>query len=96
MGKVLAFVASIFGMVIVSLIVVTVTNMLQMTNVEGKAFTVIKKLNKKNQLKDKAAFVITKAAKLHLKIKKHSKIFKHEIIDLGESIETFQKYRLKY
>lgn len=83
-------------MVIVSLIVVTVTNMLQMTNVEGKAFTVIKKLNKKNRLKEQAAMVITKAAKLHLKIKHHSRIYKHEIIDLGESIEIFQQYRVNY
>jgi len=47
-GKILSFIASIIGMIIVSLIVVTVTNTLQMTNVEGKAFTVIKKLNIKN------------------------------------------------
>jgi hypothetical protein len=37
-----------------------------MSSVEGKAFTVIKKLNKKNQLKEMAAIVITKAVKLHL------------------------------
>ena len=60
-----------------------------MTSVEGKAFTVIKKLNKKNILKDKAAIVITKAAKLHLQIKHKQKIMKHQIIDLGESIEEF-------
>lgn len=96
MGKILAFIASIFGMIIVSLIVVTVTNTLQMTNVEGKAFTVIKKLNSKNQLKEKAAFVITKSALLHLKVKNSKTIFKHEIIDLGDSIEQFQKYRRKY
>ena len=56
-------------MIIVSLILVTVTNTLYMTSVEGKAFTVIKKLSKKTALKEKAALVITKAAKLHLQIK---------------------------
>jgi potassium intermediate/small conductance calcium-activated channel subfamily N protein 2 len=83
-------------MIIVSLIVVTVTNMLQMTNVEGKAFTVIKKLDVKNNLKENAALVITKAARLHLKLKRGSLIFKHDIIGLGEAIETFQKIRRKY
>lgn len=83
-------------MIIVSLILVTVTNTLYMTSVEGKAFTVIKKLNKKNSLKEKAAVVITKAARLHLQIKHKKKIMKHEIIDLGESIEEFYLCRRQY
>lgn len=64
-----------------------------MTHIESKAFTVIKKLKQKKRLKNLAAVVITKSAKLHLKIKHNHCIFKHEIIDLGECIEQFQIQR---
>lgn len=70
-GRFIMFLCSMFGVVIVSFVVVTVRNELEMTTLESKAYTVIKKIEIKNKMKHEAATIIGKAAKLYLQVKKN-------------------------
>jgi len=67
------FLCSMFGVVIVSMVVVTVINLFEMSKLESKAFTIINKLTTKKIMKEKAALIIQRVMRLHLKIKKFSK-----------------------
>lgn len=88
--------ASISGVVTTSLIVITVRNLLDMSSVETKAFTAVKAKIIKNKLKEKAAFVITRAAHLHLQLKKKMPIHTHKVLNLNKSMHDFKKYSRKY
>lgn len=44
-GRIVIFFCAMFGVVVVSMIVVTVMNMLEMSGAESKAFTVSKKMS---------------------------------------------------
>lgn len=70
MGRIVIFFCSLFGVVIVSMVVVSVMNLFEMNNLESKAYTVIKKLRIKNRMKNTAAGIIGKITKLHLNLKK--------------------------
>ena len=85
------FFCAMTGVVLVSIIIVTATNLLEMNQVEAKAFTAIKKVVLKNELKEKAADVIGKAARLHLGIKSKNKIFSHKVIEFGNQLGDFHK-----
>lgn len=87
------FLCSMFGVVIVSFVVVTVRNELEMTSLESKAYTVIKKIEIKNKMKHDAATIINKAAKLYLSVKKGSDIPTKCIYDLNNSIMSFKNKR---
>lgn len=73
-GRVVYFLCAMFGVVVVSMIVVTVMNMLEMSSTESKAFTVIKKTTSRKNLIHKSASLITQALRLHLKIKKNKPV----------------------
>ena len=66
LGRLVIFFCSIFGVIVISLIVVTVQNSLEMTNVESKAYTVIKKIQLTQTMRDRAAMVIGKASRIFL------------------------------
>ena len=85
-----------FGVISTSLLVVTITNILDMSQVENKAFTCIKLMVLKNDLKDKAAFVITKACRLHLSLKKGVPIRTNKVLSLNRSIERFKRCLRRY
>ena len=68
LGRLVIFFCSIFGVIVISLIVVTVQNSLEMTNVESKAYTVIKKIQLTQTMRDRAAMVIGKASRIFLEV----------------------------
>lgn len=80
-----------FGVVIVSIVVVTVMNLFEMNNLELKAYTVINKLTKKRTMRYKASQVITKLSRLYLKVKNNEEINISKIYDLNNDIETFKE-----
>ena len=83
MGQFIMFWCSMSGVIIVSLIIVTITNMLEMTLVESKAFSVVQKTQLKKQLKEKAALVITKASKLWKNVKDKEDIASYRVVELS-------------
>ena len=87
------FLCSMFGVVIVSFVVVTVRNELEMTSLESKAYTVIKKIEIKNKMKHQAATIIGKAAKLYLQVKKGRTIQTKSIYELNNHIMSFKNRR---
>lgn len=73
--------------------VVAVTNQLEMSNLESKAYTVINKVNTKDTIKDKAALVIGKASKIYLQIKKDERIPVAKLYELNKSVIDFKNTR---
>ena len=61
-GRLVIFITSIWGVFIVSLMVVALTNTLSMDISENKAHNVIKRLQLRKQLIDESAWVLTSAA----------------------------------
>lgn len=96
LGKFIMFWCSMAGVIIVSLIIVTITNMLEMSVVESKAFSVVQKTILKKQLKEKAAVVITKASKLWKNLKNKEDIASYRVVELSNQIEKFKKQKMKY
>jgi len=90
-GRIVYFICAMFGVVVVSMIVVTVMNMLDMSNVESKAFTVIKRMNIRGGLRQRAAMVVCKAMRMNMQIKKHQPIATREVYDMTNSIEEFKE-----
>lgn len=73
--------------------VVAVTNELEMSSLQSKAFTVIKKISIKEKMKVEAASVLGKAARLYLNIKKHRSIKAQNVYRLNRKILTFKNLR---
>lgn len=74
-GRLVIFITSIWGVFLVSMMVVALTNTLKMETSESKTYNVIKRLKVRSSLKEESAWVLTSTAKLaHLyKNKKISK-----------------------
>lgn len=70
--------------------VVAVTNELEMTSLQAKAFTVINKTEAKIKMKKEAAKVIGKSARLFLKLKNKDKIKSKEVFELDKIIGNFK------
>lgn len=87
------FLCSLVGIVVISLMVVAVTNKLEMTNLQSKAFTVITRVNTKDKVKIKAASLIGKACKIHLKIKRDQNIRVLDLFRLNKTIIEFKNLR---
>lgn len=78
---------------ILSVMVVAVTNELEMDNLQSKAYTVIRKISIKDKMKKEAASVIGKAAKLYLSIKKNKSIKAENVFKLNRKILGFKSLR---
>lgn len=92
-GKVIIFLCSLVGVIVISLMVVAVTTKLEMTNLQSKAYTVIARADARDKVKLKAANAITKACKIYLKIKKDVRIPVSTIFDLNKTLMEFKKMR---
>ena len=90
------FGCSMFGVVIVSVVVVTVTNFFELTPFEKRAHTIINKITFKNGMKEKAALIIGKMSRLHLDVKKNSKIDIEEIYTLSNTLQQFIADKREY
>lgn len=66
MGRFVMFLVCIFGIFNVSMMVVSFTNELIISQYESKAFIVLERMNMRKKLKSDAANIITKIAKMSL------------------------------
>jgi len=66
LGRLVSFLCCIWGVFVVSLMVVVLNNILSMNSGEEKALTVLQRLELRKTLKDEAAYVLTNMAKIGL------------------------------
>ena len=95
-GRVMIFIVSMVGVVIVSIVVVTVMNIFQMSPLESKAYTVIKKINIRKRMKQKSAEVISDLCKLHLRVKHNLSVRVSDLYNLSNKLEEFSNDNRKY
>lgn len=82
-----------YGIVIVSIVVVTAMNFFEMDNLELKVYTVINKIAKKNIMKEHAAHIISKLTKLYLNVKGSKEVNVSDIYDLNSYLQSFKEDR---
>lgn len=87
------FLCSLVGVIVISIMVVAVTNQLEMNSLQSKAYTVIRKINLKEKMKKEAAGVIGKALKLYMSIKKEEPVKVENVFGLNRKISKFKNYR---
>jgi hypothetical protein len=73
LGRLVGVIICLWGVVVVSIFVVTVTNMLSFDPTEEKTYSLLQRLSYKEQLKRKATFVLASAYKGRSILKKNSK-----------------------
>lgn len=87
------FLCSLVGVIVISIMVVAVTNKLEMNSLQSKAYTVMRKVSMKEKMKDEAAKVIGKATRLYLNIKSSKAIKVQEVFSLNRRIMKFKNTR---
>lgn len=95
-GRFVYFLCAMFGVVVVSMIVVAVMNELDMSGVEEKAFVVVKRMDLRKDLVQESANVICKAFRMHTKIKKKKPIATRDISDFKSSLNDFKEINRAY
>ena len=95
-GRFLVFWISIYGVTIVSMMVVTISNLFQMSGQEKKAFSAITRLTLKKKINLNAAKVITMVTKIHKKIKTRQPVSRDDIIKLKKSQVLLKKNNRMY
>lgn len=88
------FACSLVGVVVISIMVVAVTNQLEMNSLQSKAYTVMRKISLKEKMKKEAAKCIGKASKLFLLIKNRRPIKVEKVFGLNRTIKKFKHYRM--
>ena len=63
LGRMIGFLACMYGVVVVSLMVVTLSNLLDLDSSEEKSYSILKRLAFKTELQEAAANVITSAVR---------------------------------
>lgn len=94
LGRVVGVIICLWGVVVVSIFVVTVTNMLSFDPTEEKTYSLLQRLSYKEKLKRKATFVLASAYKGRSILKKNSKnsrAYVGSIRDFRKNILSFQK-----
>ena len=89
-GRVVIFLCSIAGVVIVSLVVVTIMNLFEMSKLETKAYTIINKLTLKNRMKVQAANIISRLSKIHLQVKNNKPLEVRKAFELNNMMQDFK------
>lgn len=92
-GRTIIFFCSIFGVIIVSFMVVTVKNELDMTVLESKAYAVIKKVELKEKLKKQAASIIGKGVRIFMGVRKNRPFQSKIVYDFNNEIYDFKHQR---
>jgi hypothetical protein len=69
-GRIIILFCSIYGVTIVSLIVVTLTNLLEMSPEESKAYLLLEKLRNKGKIHENALKLLSLTGKLRSSVKK--------------------------
>jgi len=100
-GRAVSFIMCIWGISVVSIMVVTITNVLAMDSLEEKSLVVLRRLELKKKQKKEAAFILTNIARLGMNKKKISnpelRDKKNEEIvgDLKRHLNTFKQISRK-
>lgn len=99
-GRCVVFVCSLYGVTIVSLIVVTLTNLLELDNQQVKVFYLLEKLQAKTAIRDEATEIIGIMAKLASARKTRSsdpkvKMYVSELEELLEKKSVFMNLKRK-
>eukprot|EP01016_Furgasonia_blochmanni_P032719 TRINITY_DN3374_c0_g2_i2.p1 TRINITY_DN3374_c0_g2~~TRINITY_DN3374_c0_g2_i2.p1 ORF type:complete len:447 (-),score=85.23 TRINITY_DN3374_c0_g2_i2:207-1547(-) len=66
LGRAIAFMICIWGVFIVSMMVLTLSNLLNMDNLEAKAFSIIERMSMRRDMKHTASLLLTSLAKYHV------------------------------
>lgn len=94
MGRIVVFISSVSGMSIVSMMVVTITNSLQLSTLEERALTVLSKLQLKEEIRSSAAKMLTSLVKASTHFKKTKKLMKGMALCVKKEAKLFaQKTR---
>lgn len=93
LGRLAMFFCSLVGVVVISVMVVAVTNKLEMDTLEKKVYTVMTKISLKEKMINKAAKVIGKAGRLYLNIKNRKEVDVHRVFELSRCILGFKRSR---
>lgn len=88
------FFCSLVGVIVISIMVVAVTNKLEMTKIQKKVFTFMNKLSLKEKMRRQAAKVITQAMKLHLQLKRKRVIKTSSVFRLSRTLFRFRHDRM--
>lgn len=95
-GRIVIFLVSLVGVVVVSVVVVTIQNIFMMSPLESKACTIIKKIQIKTGMTDKAAKIVGKLTKLQIAMKRRQELKIAKIYDLTNLMDAFGNDKRKY
>lgn len=82
----------IYGVFIVSMVVVSITNALEMNNMEVKSYNILQRLKIKEKMKQTAAMIIGNMARIPRMKKKSVKARKRFTLRLMEKAKEFKDY----
>lgn len=93
LGRIVIFFCSIYGVTVVSLMVVAITNTLEMSNAENKSYLTLERLEIKTQMKEKASKMVSHVGKLG-SVSKMSKKQKIELVqNMAKATTGFKNLR---
>jgi len=88
LGRSILFMVCIWGICLISLMVITITNLLSLNPLENKAMNLIMRLSKRLNLRHKAAEILTLTAKFSIHLKKDkAKNKKNETLNFVNSLK---------
>ena len=100
LGRTILFMVCIWGICLLSLMVITITNLLSLNPLENKAMNLILRLSKRQNLKAKAAEILTLTAKFSLHLKRNNdetidrkKLTKNFVSSLRKNLNDFKDAR---
>jgi hypothetical protein len=95
-GRVIGFIACLWGVLVVSMVVITLSNMLSLESGENKAFIMLSRLQYKKDLREKAASLVGAAVRFRLmSISDHpdEKKLKSQAAKFRRYLSSFKKTR---
>eukprot|EP01017_Pseudomicrothorax_dubius_P019658 TRINITY_DN2158_c0_g1_i3.p1 TRINITY_DN2158_c0_g1~~TRINITY_DN2158_c0_g1_i3.p1 ORF type:complete len:275 (+),score=81.80 TRINITY_DN2158_c0_g1_i3:816-1640(+) len=95
-GRIVAFLVCIWGVFVVSLMVVTLTNVLNMGALELKAYSVIERLEMKHTMRTAAREVVDQALRMTVRSRRGQRIPKEMVGDLRKKINEFKSVNRHY
>jgi len=96
LGRFIVFFVCMWGVFIISMMVITLSNALNLTGLEVKAYTVFQKLMYKEELKEKAAHIITSLVKAKLHQKRQKTIKNPYISKIKGHLKNFGTLQRQY
>ena len=96
LGRIVIFICSIWGAFVVSLMVVALTNILEMGPLEQKAYHVLRRLTTRDKMRNEAAHVLTRLVKVKLKAKKYQYISSGKISEIKDHLKKFKTLSRTY